>query len=112
MAKIKMLKSTANHKLAKTATVIIKRGRKPLTEDEKEPSMRFKRVAGMRLAKITKLLKGLRACANTAAYIYTDAQVDFIFESINKTLRITEKHFREPVENGIRKIAKLDNPLM
>jgi hypothetical protein len=112
MAKIKMLKSTANHKVAKEATVILKRGRKPLTDAEREPDARFIRVAGMRLAKILKLSKGLRACANTSVYEYTEEQVDKIFSLIHKSLERTEAAFKTPQgERKVYKANRLENPL-
>jgi hypothetical protein len=93
MAKIKMQKSTASNKVAREATQMLKRGRKPLTDDEKQPDARFIRVAGMRLAKILKLSKGLRACANTLVYEYTDAQVERIFTLIKNSIERTENTF-------------------
>jgi hypothetical protein len=109
---IRDLKSTANHKLAKEAARIIKRGRKPLTEEEKQPDVRFIRVAGMRLAKILKLSKGLRACANTSVYEYTDEQVDKIFSLIEKSIARTKEAFLAPKTNGkVYKVSKLENPL-
>jgi len=112
MAKIKMQKSTADHKLTKAANVILKRGRKPLTDAEREPDARFIRVAGMRLAKILKLSKGLRACANTLVYEYTEEQVDRIFTLIRNSIDRTENAFRIPAVNGARKpLVRLENPL-
>ena len=109
---IRDLKSTANHKVTKEATVILKRGRKPLTDAEKEPAARFIRVAGMRLAKILKLSKGLRACANTSVYEYTDEQVDKIFSLIEKSIARTKEAFAAPKMNGkVYKVSKLENPL-
>lgn len=116
MARIKDLKSTGNRKLEKQATEMVKRGRKPLSEDEKQPDARFIRVAGMRLAKILKLMKGLRMCANTAVYKYDDAQTDKMFSLIDKSIARTKEAYlaaKQPVsKNGVvRKINKLDNPL-
>src|SRR6266496_4813843 len=104
MAKVKMLKSTANHKLAREASVVLKRGRKPLTEAEKEPDIAFVRIAGMRLAKILKLSNGLRLCANTSVYDYTDEQVDKIFRLIRNSIDRTEQVFKVP--KGESKVYK------
>lgn len=114
MAKVKMQKSTADYRIAKAATQLIKRGRKPLTDEEKEPKARFIRVAGMRLAKMLKLSKGLRACANTAAYEYTDEQVERIFTLLRNSIDRTEKAFMEAKNPKARKaytVNKLENPL-
>ncbi len=112
---IRDLRSTADHKIIKQANVILKRGRKPLTDEEKNPSARFIRVAGMRLAKILKLSKGLRACANTSVYKYTDEQVERVFSLIRKSIDHTENAFAEaklPKVNGnTYKANKLNNPL-
>src|SRR2546430_1367107 len=90
---IRDLKSTANHKVTKQATVILKKGRKPLTDAEKAKDARFIRVAGIRLAKILKLSKGLRACANTSVYEYTDEQVERIFKLLRNSIDRTENAF-------------------
>lgn len=114
MAKIKMQKSTADHKLTKNANVILKRGRKPLTEDEKNPESRFIRIAGMRLAKMLKLSKNLRNCADTNMYKYTDEQVSKMFRLIRNSIDRTEAVYTEakmPKGTVIRKVSKLENPL-
>ena len=115
MAKIKMLHSTGNGKLSREATVIIKKGRKPLTDAEKQPDVRFIRVAGIRLAKMLKLSKGLRACANTSVYKYSDEQVERIFKLLRNSIDRTEAAFAEAkmAKSGtvVRKMSKLENPL-
>ena len=112
MAKVKMLRSTGNHKVAREATVMLRRGRKPLTDAEREPDARFIRVAGMRLAKILKLSKGLRACANTSVYEYTEEQVQRIFTLIRNSIERTENAFNAPKgERKVYKANKLENPL-
>lgn len=131
MAKIRDLKSTADRKLTKVANDMVKhgkmlrakdvlpterkRGRKPLTAAEKEPAAAFIRIAGMRLAKILKLSKALRHCANKDVYSYTDEQTEKIFRLIRNSIDRTEAVFNEAkhATNGavVRKISKLENPL-
>ena len=114
MAKIRMQKSTADHKAIKVANVILKRGRKPLTDEEKNPEARFIRVAGMRLAKMLKLSKGLRACANTAVYEYTDAQTEKLFKLLDNSIARTKQAYvdaKTPRAGKVYKSNKLENPL-
>jgi hypothetical protein len=85
-----------------------------LTDEEKNPKSRFIRIAGMRLAKILKLSKGLRNCADLNMYEYTDEQVAKIFRLIRNSIDRTEAVYAEakmPKGTVARKVNKMENPL-
>lgn len=80
-----------------------KRGRKPVDPNESK-AVRFKRLAGSRMAIALKVLKGLEACSNAAVYEYTDAQVQKMVQALeNATNRIRKAYAQgSPTSNGSR----------
>lgn len=78
-----------------------KRGRRKMTDAEKAaytPDVRFRKVAGIRVAKILKLMRGLQHCANPNVYEYTDSQVNMMLSAMRKGLDKIEKQFNNPPE--------------
>lgn len=84
------------------------RGRKPLTDAERTPEQAFIRLAGMRMAKVLVLFKGLRNCSNPLVYSYTDEQVEQILNALKKGVERIEKAYRNP-EGKTQVINKLQN---
>ena len=54
---------------------------------------RFKRVAEARTKEILDKLRLLGNCGNRRSYSYTEADVNKIFNNINKALRISRSKF-------------------
>jgi len=74
----------------------VRKGRKPLSDEDKTPSARFHRVAGIRTRKIILHLRNLKACANMDVYFYSQDQVEYMFRMIRKQVESCEKAFANP----------------
>ena len=54
---------------------------------------RFRRIAEYRVKKVLNDVRILGNCANRRAYSYTDAQIQRIFDTIQRQLDITRAKF-------------------
>ena len=59
----------------------------------KDKQANFIRLAEQRTNKVLRALRVLEHCSNTAAYEYSDAQVEAIFERIEKEVEATKARF-------------------
>ena len=62
---------------------------------------RFIRIATRRTNMILNKIKVLGNCTNRSAYEYSEADINKIFNEIEKELKLTKSKFR--IENGSRK---------
>lgn len=59
--------------------------------------LRFEKVAGNRVQKVIDFLTLLQNCSNRNNYEYTEADVDHMFNEINKSLRETRAKFQTEI---------------
>ena len=71
-------------------------GQPPLSDAEKTPEAFFKRVAGVRTAKVLKLCRGLEVCSNPAVYKYSKDQVAAMLAALRKAVGRVERAFLQP----------------
>lgn len=76
----------------------MQRGRRKLTDKEKTPSARFERVAGIRIAKVCKLLKALEACTNPDVYFSTERQRQYGYSLVRAAYISFKQSWLEPRE--------------
>lgn len=55
---------------------------------------RFKRIASKRTNEIIEKIRILGNCSNKSSYEYTEAEINKIFNEIEKQLRITKATFQ------------------
>lgn len=63
----------------------------PMSTDAK--SDKFKQLGTLRTQKVLKAIEGLSRLSNRSSYEYTEEQVDYIFNAINKALLEAKEHF-------------------
>jgi len=54
---------------------------------------KFKRIASARANKILHYIRLLGNCANMSIYSYTEDEIDYIFSTIEKELRLAKSKF-------------------
>ena len=59
--------------------------------------LRFEKVAGNRVQKVIDFLTLLQNCSNRNNYEYTEADVDHMFNEINKCLRETRAKYQTEI---------------
>ena len=72
---------------------------KPRASKDETKEEKFKRIASSRTKKVLKHLKLLGNCSNRSTYQYPKADIDKIFDSINKELRRVKSLFDKPKEH-------------
>jgi hypothetical protein len=74
----------------------------PIDNSPAAKTERFKKIAGRRTKKIIVTISNLGNCSNRNVYGYTPEQVDYIFSSIEKQLKLTKDKFAEKVAAAVK----------
>ena len=72
---------------------------KPSASKNETKEQKFKRIAASRTYKVLRHLKLLGNCSNKSTYSYSKADLDKIFDAINKELRRVKSLFDKPKEH-------------
>jgi hypothetical protein len=71
---------------------------KPLKPENETPEQLFKRVAEFRTKAILHQLKLLGNCANKRLYKYSPEDIDSIFLTINKQVKVVRAKFETDIQ--------------